>query len=90
MALPLLVFDHVTVRHLSQVLFADLSLRLEPGQHWALVGASGAGKSALLAALAGQVLLTGGTVAYPGLTAAVRQRHLADPAATWRQVVYRR
>jgi molybdate transport system ATP-binding protein len=87
MALPLLVFEHVTVRHLNQVLFADLNLRIEAGQHWALVGPSGAGKSALLAALAGQVLLTGGTVAYSGLTAAAQQRYPADSAATWRQVV---
>jgi molybdate transport system ATP-binding protein len=87
MPLPLLTFDHVTVRHLSRVLFTDLSLRLEPGQHWALVGASGAGKSALLAALAGQLLLTGGAAAYPGLDATARQRHPTDPLATWRQVV---
>jgi len=84
---PLLALDHVTVRHLSQVLFSGLSLRIEPGQHWALVGPSGAGKSALLAALAGQLLLTGGAANYPGLAAAAQQRHPADPLATWRQVV---
>ena len=84
---PLLHFDRVAVRHLDRVLFASLSLRLAPDQHWALVGPSGAGKSALLAALAGQLLLTGGTASYPGLAAAARQRHPADPLATWRQVV---
>ncbi|MDO7887203.1 ATP-binding cassette domain-containing protein [Hymenobacter cheonanensis] len=87
MPTPLLALDHVAVRHLNRVLFADLSLRIEPGQHWALVGPSGAGKSALLAALAGQLLLTGGAAAYPGLSAAARQRHPADPLAAWRQVV---
>jgi molybdate transport system ATP-binding protein len=84
---PLLALDHVTVRHLNRVLFSGLSLRIEPGQHWALVGPSGAGKSALLATLAGQFLLTGGTASYPGLTAATRQRHPTDPLATWRPVV---
>jgi molybdate transport system ATP-binding protein len=87
MSVPLLVFDHVTVRHLNRLLFANLSLCIEPGQHWALVGPSGAGKSALLAALGGQLLLTGGTASYPGLSAAARQRHPADPLAAWRQVV---
>jgi molybdate transport system ATP-binding protein len=87
MSVPLLVFDHVTVRHLNRVLFANLSLCIEPGQHWALVGPSGAGKSALLAALGGQLLLTGGTASYSGLSAAARQRHPADPLAAWRQVV---
>ena len=84
---PLLHLDRVAVRHLDRVLFSTLSLRLEPGQHWALVGPSGAGKSALLAALAGQLLLTGGTTSYPGLAAAARQRHPTDPLAAWRQVV---
>jgi molybdate transport system ATP-binding protein len=87
MPTPLLAFDHVTVRHLNRVLFQNLSLRIEPGQHWALVGPSGAGKSALLAALAGQLLLTGGGASYPGLEAAAHQRHPADSLAAWRQVV---
>jgi molybdate transport system ATP-binding protein len=84
---PLLALDHVCVRHLSRVLFPDLSLRIGPGQHWALVGPSGAGKSALLAALAGQLLLTGGAAGYPGLEAAARRRYPTDPLAAWRQVV---
>ena len=85
--LPLLVFEHVTARHLGHVLFADLSLRLEAGQHWALTGPSGAGKSALLAALAGQVLLLGGPATYPALDAAARARFGAGPLTSWRQVV---
>jgi molybdate transport system ATP-binding protein len=87
MSTPLLALAHVTVRHLDRVLFSDLSLRIEPGQHLALVGPSGAGKSALLAALGGQLLLTGGQATYPGLEAAARQRHPTDPLAAWRQVV---
>jgi molybdate transport system ATP-binding protein len=87
MPTPLLAIEHVAVRHLDRILFSDLSLRIEPGQHLALVGPSGAGKSALLAALAGQLLLTGGRAAYPGLEAAARQRHPTDPLAAWRQVV---
>lgn len=79
MPTPLLVFDRMTVRHLDRILFADLSQRLEPGQHLALVGPSGAGKSALLAALAGQLLLTGGAATHAGLAAAARRRAPADP-----------
>ncbi|WP_208130897.1 ATP-binding cassette domain-containing protein [Hymenobacter sp. KCTC 23674] len=87
MPAPLLALAHVTVRHLDRILFADLSLRIEPSQHLALVGPSGAGKSALLAALAGQLLLTGGQATYAGLEAAARQRYPTDPLAAWRQVV---
>jgi molybdate transport system ATP-binding protein len=84
---PLLALDHVSVRHLDRLLFQDLSLQIEPGQHWALVGPSGAGKSALLAALAGQLLLAGGRATYPGLEATARQRAGGSPLASWRQVV---
>jgi molybdate transport system ATP-binding protein len=86
MPTPLLVFEHVTVRHLDRVLFRNLNLRLEPGQQLALVGPSGAGKSALLAALAGQLLLTGGRATYPGLEAALQLRH-PTPPASWQQAV---
>lgn len=85
--LPLLEFEHVTARHHGWVLFADLSLRLEVGQHWAVVGPSGAGKSALLAVLAGQVLLTGGPARYPALSAAAQARFGAGLLTSWRQVV---
>ena len=84
MSLPLLVFEHCTVRHLGRVLFADLSFCLEPSQHWALVGPSGAGKSTLLAALAGRYVVTGGGATYPGLAAEAAG---ADPLFSWRQRV---
>ena len=83
MALPLLDFAHCTVRHLGHVLFADLSLRIEAGQHWALVGPSGAGKSTLLAALAGRYVVTGGPATYPLLAAEGADQ--ADPLFSWRQ-----
>ncbi|RZK51981.1 MAG: ATP-binding cassette domain-containing protein, partial [Hymenobacter sp.] len=85
MSLPLLAFEHCTVRHLNRVLFADLSFRLEPGQHWALVGPSGAGKSTLLATLAGRYVVTGGSATYPLLAALGSDA--ADPFFSWRKRV---
>jgi molybdate transport system ATP-binding protein len=85
MALPLLAFEHCTVRYLGRILFTDLSLRVEPDQHWALVGPSGAGKSTLLATLAGHYVVTGGPATYPLLAA--EGEHLADPFFSWRKRV---
>jgi molybdate transport system ATP-binding protein len=84
MAPPLLAFAHCTVRYLGRVLFAGLSLRIEAGQHWAIVGPSGAGKSTLLAALAGRYVLTGDAT-YPLLAAAPPGP--PDPFFSWRKRV---
>jgi len=84
MALPLLAFEHCTVRYLGRVLFADLSLRIEAGQHWAVLGPSGAGKSTLLATLAGHYVLTG-AASYPLLAAAPPGP--PDPFFSWRKRV---
>lgn len=85
MALPLVAFAHCTVRYLGKVLFSDLSLRIEAGQHWALVGPSGAGKSTLLATLAGHYVVTGGPATYPLLSA--EGDATADPFFSWRKRV---
>lgn len=48
-----LVLDGVGVSRGGRALVRELSLRLEPGQRWALLGGNGAGKTSLLHALAG-------------------------------------
>lgn len=64
-----LVLDHLTWRPASRRLptIDDLTLRIEPGQHVLLAGASGSGKSTVLTALAGLLDETTGE-----LTGAVR------------------
>jgi ATP-binding cassette subfamily C protein CydC len=77
-----LVLNHVDVEEEGRVLVRDVSLRVEFGQHVALVGASGVGKSTLLRALAGldevragEVVV--GDVALRGIEEAELRRHLA-------------
>ena len=65
MQLPVLSINHATVRFLNDTLFTGLNFTVNKGQHWALIGESGSGKSALLQTLAGRFNVTGGTVAYP-------------------------
>jgi len=64
MSVSLLTIDHITVRHLSGTLFTNLSFNAYRGHNYALVGESGAGKSALLQTIAGRFNMTGGEIRY--------------------------
>jgi iron complex transport system ATP-binding protein len=44
----------------------DISWRVEPGQHWAILGANGSGKTSLLSALTGYFMPTTGEIAVLG------------------------
>jgi molybdate transport system ATP-binding protein len=61
---PLLAIQHATVRHLNNVLFKNISLTLHKGESWAITGAAGSGKSALLQMIAGRFHITGGEIKY--------------------------
>ncbi|RKR82992.1 molybdate transport system ATP-binding protein [Mucilaginibacter gracilis] len=58
----ILAIKNITVRNLEQIIFKDLTFQISKGQHWALVGESGAGKSALLQTIAGKFNVSGGTI----------------------------
>ena len=53
-----------TVRSANQTLFSDLSFTVRKGEHWALTGPGGSGKSALLHTIAGNLSVSGGAVMY--------------------------
>ncbi|MCS0501198.1 thiol reductant ABC exporter subunit CydD [Ancylobacter mangrovi] len=65
---PAVRLDHVRFRHAGQpaLLFDDLSLDIAPGEHVALFAPSGAGKSSVLALIAGLVAHEGGRVSVDG------------------------
>ena len=42
----------------------DISWRVEQGQHWAILGANGSGKTSLLSALTGYLMPTAGKLFY--------------------------
>jgi molybdate transport system ATP-binding protein len=60
----LIAIQHINVRSLNGILFSDLNFDVKKGEHWALVGASGSGKSALLQTIAGRLNVTGGSITY--------------------------
>ncbi len=61
---PLFSINHATVRFLNSTLFTNLTFTAYSGRHYALIGESGSGKSALLQTIAGKFNITGGNINY--------------------------
>lgn len=60
----LFTIQKATVKSVNNVLFNDLNLTVNKGEHWALLGESGSGKSALLHTIAGNLSISAGVVDY--------------------------
>lgn len=52
----------------ATVILRDVNWRVEPGQHWAILGANGSGKTSLLSALTGYLMPTAGEISVLGKT----------------------
>jgi molybdate transport system ATP-binding protein len=72
----------ITVRSLNKILFENLDFSVRQGEHWALTGASGSGKTALLDTIAGKLHVSGGTAEYPHFDEAVLAGYKEDPKFT--------
>ncbi|MDE5417420.1 ATP-binding cassette domain-containing protein [Labilibaculum sp. DW002] len=58
-------FTNTSIKYLNQLLLEDLNLTINKGEQWALIGASGSGKSALLNAITGKFAIAKGTLTHP-------------------------
>lgn len=58
----LLQFQQAEIRFSESFALKDLSVELTTGEHWVFLGANGSGKSAIVAALAGEGQLVAGSV----------------------------
>jgi ABC-2 type transport system ATP-binding protein len=83
-------FDRASVEEGGQLVVETVSLHLEPGEIWGLIGPAGGGKSMLLAAAATAVPLHGGEIIIDGHSVrrdplAVRQRagYVPDQPPDW-------
>ncbi|MBU6348553.1 MAG: ATP-binding cassette domain-containing protein [Chloroflexi bacterium] len=86
-AAPALTFQQVTVVASGQTLLRQVELTVAPGEHVAIVGASGAGKSSLVGLLlgwqqpaSGQLLVDGVPLIGPHLASLRRRTAWVDPA----------
>ncbi|HRG38261.1 MAG TPA: ATP-binding cassette domain-containing protein [Bacteroidia bacterium] len=70
---------NITVKHLQQLIFKNLTLQLKQGEHLAIVGASGSGKSALLETIKDTFHISNGEMTFPALEKIVKIRKEKDP-----------
>ena len=63
---PILEVSHLRVERSRTVILEDVSWRVERGQHWAMLGANGSGKTSLLSALTGYLMPTAGDITVLG------------------------
>jgi len=82
-----LSLENLTVRHLNQVLFKNLTFQVNQGEHWALLGESGSGKSALLQTIAGRFGITAGHINYNFYKQYVSEHTIDDPLFTFHKLI---
>lgn len=61
----ILSIHNATIKHLDKVIFEDLSFEWNQGQHWAIIGRSGAEQTAFLETILGKTLVAKGEVVRP-------------------------
>ncbi len=68
MAKPVLAVEGLRIERAGVVILDGISWRVEPRQHWAILGPNGSGKTSLLRALTGYFMPTAGTITVLGGT----------------------
>src|SRR6185436_6282838 len=63
---PVLSVERLRIRRGDTEILRDVSWRVERGQHWAMLGANGSGKTSLLSALTGYLTPTSGEISLLG------------------------
>lgn len=64
-SIPLLALQNATIRRPTGTILQTLDWSLRPGEHWAILGLTGSGKSSFLDALGGRLPVTGGQYLHP-------------------------
>ena len=64
---PILEITNLKIQRGGVTILEDVNWRVEHGQHWAILGANGSGKTSLLSALTGYLMPTAGEIVLLGL-----------------------
>nr|WP_249665262.1 ATP-binding cassette domain-containing protein [Mucilaginibacter sp. Bleaf8] len=73
--MPLLSIKNAIVKQGGNIILKDISFTLRPGENWALTGASGSGKTALLHTITGRLPINGGTIERNLEAGIIKPRH---------------
>jgi iron complex transport system ATP-binding protein len=63
---PVLEISNLRIERGGTVILNDVNWRVQPGEHWAVLGANGSGKTSLLSALTGYLVPTAGEISLLG------------------------
>ena len=66
--MSILTVSGLTVQRGNAVILNNITWQVLPGQHWAILGANGSGKTSLLSALTGYLMPTAGEISLLGET----------------------
>ncbi|WP_461642120.1 ATP-binding cassette domain-containing protein [Labilibaculum euxinus] len=80
-------FENVRVQYLNHILLENINLSVKTGQHWAIIGASGSGKSALLKTIAGKFHISQGEFKHPLLDEKTKKRNGNQILFTWKSLI---
>lgn len=75
----ILSFHNISIRKYDKLIFEKVDFVLRSGEHWAIIGKSGSGKSVLLDAFAGKCSFPQGEAKYPGFDRYIAERQSGDP-----------
>ena len=59
-----LELKHISIRHEDNIIFPATSWQVKKGENWAIIGENGSGKSNLIQAICGRLILTAGKIEY--------------------------
>jgi molybdate transport system ATP-binding protein len=80
-------FSNVTIKRFSTIVFESFSFSVKPGEHWAITGGSGSGKTSLLEAIAGHLNILNGEFEHKLLDEYVLQRKGDDAVFSWPNLI---
>ncbi|WP_212001742.1 ATP-binding cassette domain-containing protein [Chitinophaga sp. HK235] len=84
---PFLSLEHITVRYLDKTIFQTLDWEIQENEQWAITGASGSGKTALLNTILGKFNIINGGIRYHFYDVWKQQNTVTDPYFNYRNLI---